>query len=349
MTTLETLPFPRRDNTDAISTADEWLTYIYSGQASAAGKIEFKAWLAYAEENIDAYEAAEQLWRDLGLICLVDEESHPAAEIQHNLTTLPLAVNQEKSRNPRKHWALALAASIVLIFTITTIWVEQNPQAQIIQYSSIIGEIKTITLPDNSSVVLSADSVLNVDYRAHTRVLSLLRGRAYFEVSPDPSRPFMVSADNTKATALGTAFDINIHDEGVTVAVTHGLVDVRSFLDIAENDHINQSKIEAGQLVHADKHGALSATTTFDIDHALTWRSGRLAYEGQKLSVITTEINRYRTKKIRLLDKALQNKRITLSIPVDKTEQIIRAIQSTESVRVVDTPNEILISLVKTK
>jgi transmembrane sensor len=154
----------------------------------------------------------------------------------------------------------------------------------------------------------------------------------------------VVRAGNATATAVGTAFDVNSDDEGITVSVTHGIVDVKSYLNGPSEPHLALRTINAGQLVRADKQGAISYAIPFDIDDVLAWRAGRLVYQGEKLSVITAEINRYRAKKIRLLDKTLRDKRITLSVAADKTEQLIAAIKITENVHIVETPTEILIS-----
>jgi len=80
-----------------------------------------------------------------------------------------------------------------------------------------------------------------------------------------------------------------------------------------------------------------------DADNKLSWKSGRLAYQNEKLSVITEEINRYRQQKIRLVSPVLQNKRITLSLPSDQTDLLISAIKASDTVIVTQTATEIVI------
>lgn len=344
MTQQQVLPFPANDSADPIEAADEWLVYLYSGSASDDGKVAFRVWLADSPEHVQAYKNAEQLWRDMGLnaLSLADfDECHIVQNTELEIEVPP----QSKSTVAKRQGLAALAASVVLIASMAVWWFEQDTLQPAAHYVSHTAQILTISLEDNSSVVLSADSSLTVSYSKEGRNLNLLRGRAYFEVAPDPSRPFVVSAGNATATALGTAFDVNI-DEGVTVSVTHGTVNVESYPNGQSEPYSHSRKINAGQWVRTDKLGAISSVLSFDMNEMLAWRSGRLVYQGEKLSVITAEINRYRTKKIRLLDKTLQDKRITLSVASDKTEQVIAAIQATEAVRIVHTPTEILISQV---
>lgn len=345
MTLQQELPFPAENSADPIDAADEWLVYLYSGQVSEAGKVAFRAWLAQSPEHVQAYKDAEQLWRDIGLCSLPLAEQ---VELSSGLNAEPEVEHpQPQPRAAIRNRFAALAASLALIASTAVWWFEQDTQVATTRYVSHTAQTRTITLEDNSKVVLSADSSLTVSFNQHARSLNLLRGRAYFDVSPDPSRPFVVRAGNATATAVGTAFDVNSDDEGVTVSVTHGIVDVKSYANAQSEPQLALRKINAGQMVRADKQGVISNATAFDIDDVLAWRSGRLVYQGEKLSVITAEINRYRTKKIRLLDKTLRDKRITLSVAADKTEQLIAAIQVAEAVHIVDTPTEILISKAK--
>ncbi|MFX7620630.1 FecR domain-containing protein, partial [Acinetobacter baumannii] len=56
--------------------------------------------------------------------------------------------------------------------------------------------VQNVTLPDGSRAVLDADSAIAVRFDAHAREVELLRGRVWFEVSPDAPRRFSVRAGN---------------------------------------------------------------------------------------------------------------------------------------------------------
>ena len=49
---------------------------------------------------------------------------------------------------------------------------------------------------------------LDVSTAAVGRQVALISGQALFDVAKDPSRPFVVSADNRSVVAVGTAFDV---------------------------------------------------------------------------------------------------------------------------------------------
>ena len=90
----------------------------------------------------------------------------------------------------------------------------------------------------------------------------------------------------------------------------------------------------AGQQVTAGPDGALGAVSDFDAETALAWRDGRLVYVDEALSVVIAEINRYRASKIRLADAALGQIRITIALPIDRTDALLSALEATEPVRI---------------
>jgi len=88
-----------------------------------------------------------------------------------------------------------------------------------------------VLLPDNSSVLLSIGSQL----RFHTATTYALRevflkGEGFFEVTKDPTRPFIVYTANLTAKVLGTSFQIRAFetDSSTQVRVKTGKVTVAS-------------------------------------------------------------------------------------------------------------------------
>ena len=87
--------------------------------------------------------------------------------------------------------------------------------------------MKDQILPDGSSVFLNKGS--EIDYSESedksTRIVTLT-GEAFFDVKPDPDRPFVVTTREITITVLGTAFNINAYNETVKISVSHGKVKV---------------------------------------------------------------------------------------------------------------------------
>lgn len=86
-----------------------------------------------------------------------------------------------------------------------------------------------IALPDGSSVILQPGGQLTYpkQFRKAQRSVDLT-GEAFFEVTKDPARPFLVHANGLLTKVLGTSFTVRAygHDKAVTVTVRTGRVAV---------------------------------------------------------------------------------------------------------------------------
>lgn len=82
-----------------------------------------------------------------------------------------------------------------------------------------------IHMPDGSTVVLDPGSVIKFakGFTGKERKI-ILNGTAFFEVSKNPNRPFIVVSGDITTTALGTSFRVTENTESVTVKLYTGKV-----------------------------------------------------------------------------------------------------------------------------
>jgi transmembrane sensor len=88
---------------------------------------------------------------------------------------------------------------------------------------------KTVILSDGTSIMLQPQSILEYPKRFRPDIRQVhLTGQAFFEVSRDPNRPFLVQAGEIVTRVLGTSFTVrNVEDEdNVIVQVKTGKVSV---------------------------------------------------------------------------------------------------------------------------
>ncbi len=94
--------------------------------------------------------------------------------------------------------------------------------------SYVSGERRQLVrLPDGSAAWLNARSQLRYAGAAGAgpRAVQLI-GEAFFEVKPDPRRPFLVSSTTARVRVTGTAFNVRAYaaEDSVEVSVAHGRV-----------------------------------------------------------------------------------------------------------------------------
>jgi transmembrane sensor len=134
-------------------------------------------------------------------------------------------------RSPRRAFPaigwrpMAIAASLAVI-ALSVVLALNTTGLRVTSYRTEIGGHETVPLKDGTRIELNTDTRLRTAVDAHARRVWLDRGEAYFEVSHDPSRPFVVDAGSRKVTVLGTRFSIRRDGDRVTVAVVEGRVRV---------------------------------------------------------------------------------------------------------------------------
>lgn len=168
-------------------------------------------------------------------------------------------------------------------------------------YATSTAELKRIPLPDGSAVTLGPDSAIGIDYSKDRRNIDLLVGMAYFEVTEDSARPFVVGSGGFSATALGTAFDVSSDAGVVSVSVDHGLVEARApdlSLDGAE-------RLGAGQWLTFDLSSHNLNRGDRDAFQIAAWRTGMIVAERETVSALVARISRWQHGRVVMADPFL--------------------------------------------
>ncbi|WP_316814025.1 FecR family protein [Pedobacter heparinus] len=145
-----------------------------------------------------------------------------------------------------------------------------------------------VRLPDGTKVWLNAASSLKYPtvFSGHERSV-VLTGEAYFEVSPDKSKPFKVLTAGQEVAVLGTHFNINAYREGGTTRTTllEGSVKVRQL------DHANVRLLKPGQL--ALLQGNSLQVRSADVESELAWKNGYFIFNEEGIQAIMQKISRW--------------------------------------------------------
>lgn len=163
----------------------------------------------------------------------------------------------------------------------------------------------TATLEDGSRIDLNAGSAVAFSFDDKQRVVHLLRGEAYFTVTKDPARPFIVEAAGGSATALGTEFDVRLDTAGGDAAEVKVLVHA---VKVAGTDGTTRI-LQAGESLRYDATGRMTPTGRVDID-APDWRSGKIVIEDESLASVIDRLQRHTNTRIVILGDALKARRV---------------------------------------
>ncbi|MCE5979789.1 FecR family protein [Pseudomonas sp. JR33AA] len=281
----------------------QWLNRINEQPGQAEGAA-FKRWLLADPAHRAAYEQAQVLWQ---------KSAAPAARLADEEQDALQRYLDAMARPPaRGGWrrvaGLALAACLVLAVGVAGGWHPgywlQDLQAD---YSSA-GQIRQVTLADQSQVTLDAGSAIAVDFAQGERRVRLLHGAAFFEVT-HTGEPFLVEAAGGEVRVLGTQFEVREQGEGAQVTVRSGRVGVSPAQGTLARE------LTANQQVFY-RAGRVGDTLAVDSDNRLAWRQGWLNYYQVPLAQVIEDLRRYYPGRMLLLDGELGQRKVSGSFPV---------------------------------
>ncbi|VVP75444.1 FecR family protein [Pseudomonas fluorescens] len=292
-----------------------WLSLLHD-RPSAGDQLTFSQWLRADPAHAEAYAQAQVLWElsEGPARTLADEE---AVALQGYLDAM------DHPRRPallRWSGALAMAACLLLMVSLGTGW---QPQRWIddlgADYVSAPGEIRTVTLADQSQVTLDADSAIAVDFSRGERHVQLRRGAGFFTVT-HTGEPFVVEAEKGQARVLGTQFEVRLQPHGAQVTVLSGRVGVT-----AERGG-EQQILSAGQQV-AYAEGTAEKLHAVDGEAQLAWRQGWLTYYKSTLADVVEDLRRYYPGRIVLLNDELAARKVSGSFPSKDPQAVLSSLQ----------------------
>lgn len=294
---------------DAREEATRWWGRMHWPHAEAS-RAEFERWRAADARNAAEYAALERTWT-----------------LAEGLGAT--AVGRDRSLKPQPRplaWAtaprLALAAAAMIVIALfVTLQPGRNPNLSLVSvaHATSVGEIRTVKLPDGSSVTLDTDTRVEVAFDDKVRKVRLQRGRARFDIRPEPARAFLVEAGGKIVSAPQGNFDVQAAPAGLSVASLRDALEVRRQTEGL--DAKAGLRIQPGQAVRFAASGEPLAPAGPAEKGSDQWVSGMLVFHGAPLSAVLEETNRYASRGIALGEPSLGAIKVTGAfrpLPVDQ-------------------------------
>ncbi len=246
---------------------------------------------------------------------------------------------------PPLRYVLAAASILVLAgaaLVLTRLYeLARKTPTQEVVYATQAGERPTIHLVDGTQIQLDANSRLRATVSTAERMVTLEKGEAYFEVTHDADRPFVVIAGKHRISDLGTKFSVLRDGDEVRVVVSEGRVRVDNVDTLSPEKPIFA---DGGNIVVAKADETLlTPTTQQDISDDLGWRDGRLIFNQRTLAEAAREFNRYNSRKIVVVGEARDIK-IGGSFRADNMEVFVNLIKNSLGLAADDQGNAIVLS-----
>ena len=285
--------------------AARWAVRANARPLSSEEERELEAWLAADPRHRGAYVRARAQWVNLDRLAALCGPQTPAIE-----STVPVPWHLADTLS-RRH---LLAASVSLI-TVATGGLSLLAWRRVRErFTTGIGEVRRIPLPDGSTMVLNTDTEVAAHLTRRQRDIQLIRGEALFEVAHDKARPFIVRAKGTAVRAVGTAFSVRLEASQIDLTVTEGVVEVSEQARALGSGPMASTAAPPGaQRVKANEHMVIASArapdiepiATPEINRRLAWRQGMVSFDGESLAMAASEINRHNQRQVVIDDPKL--------------------------------------------
>ncbi len=218
------------------------------------------------------------------------------------------------------------AASVALLFLLLP-WTQKATEHREPQLTSFImpdhakGNLK---LPDNTIVWLNKNSQLNYPevFTPDKREVSV-EGEAYFEVTKNTQKPFIVNLGNERITVLGTSFNVKNKKDADFAEIT--LLSGKVRIDF-EKQKKNYTLNPNERILYSKKTGHVKIEPVNASIYNI-WIKDRLTFDNEKLSYIISCLEKWYDIKIEYTENIKKIDGISLSVRDESIEEVLKGIQ----------------------
>jgi ferric-dicitrate binding protein FerR (iron transport regulator) len=185
-----------------------------------------------------------------------------------------------------------------------------------------------VSLPDGSKAYLNRNSQLSYPPKPGTGQRNVtLKGEAFFEITPDASRPFVIDAGKAQVKVVGTSFNVitnNVNNE-VEVFVKTGKV------MLSDNSGSRNIVLESGYIGTLDSK--MAGKVLNGNPNYLSWNTDLLDYKGQSLDKVFADLKRVYNIDIVVDNPEILSKNLTGTFDKEPQDTLINVICATFNLR----------------
>lgn len=181
----------------------------------------------------------------------------------------------------------------------------------------------TDTLPDNSIVTLNKHSLITYkeNFEGKKRTVRL-KGEAFFNVTPNKQKPFIISVNKVEITVVGTSFNVKADYDGVTeVVVETGIVRVANGKRTIE--------LRAGERVTISDNDSIATKEEVTDKLYKYYRTKEFVCENTPLWKLVDVLNEAYEANIIIANDKLKDLRITSPFYNESLDRVLTLIQDT--------------------
>ncbi|WP_407426335.1 FecR family protein [Arcticibacter sp.] len=251
----------------------------------------------------------------------------------------PLVPSVVSLRRSRSGLWKAAAAIVIIISVSLTIYSRKREIRDIVDPVRLVrvevplGRVRKLELSDGTQVWLNAGSILEYPekFNREKRVLTL-EGEAFFQVSHDAKKPFIIHSGELNTVVLGTSFNVKTYDDSpAQVSVRSGKVSVAE--RAADELKGGDSEVQRMVVLTKDQQATYLGKEGFNIRKGVPageymgWQEGELVFTGKTLLEMKPVLERWYGVKILMDSKKLASCRMVGSYRQETLKNVLEAMR----------------------
>ena len=216
------------------------------------------------------------------------------------------------------------AAGIAMIMTIASISffsLMRNGSELISLKTGTEANTLVQTLKDGSVIYLANNTTFTYPEQFSSRERKVsLEGEAFFDIYPNPSKPFLIETEKAIIEVLGTAFNVkSAKNDQFELTVERGKVRVT-----LKSDPSQSTIVLPGEKITTTGNQLHKAKTDNPLFAA--WKKQRMQFKDESLINIINVINKNYNSKIQLQSNGLNERKLTVTFYNNSLETITKLI-----------------------
>jgi len=297
----------------------EFIIDCLSDPANTEKQAALGQWLQQSAANQTLYAELKQLWdaaasipptpfnMEEGWQALSQQISEPSAHVVELKREIASSTREEAPGVTAPFLSFkkyAWVAACLILFAATGIYLWAGKEQALVFHTL---KKEKITLPDGSTIQAQPGTLLQYDPSFTQRRVSLTQGNAYFSITPDEKRTFIVQLPRSTVTVLGTSFYVIVSGKTEKVVLQEGKVRLTT-----PSDTLILTKGLAAQVTSAGK-----------------LLQPKLSFTNEEAGTVATALSEYFQVNITLPDSTFRKKKITANfqnMSANEVQQVLNAI-----------------------
>ncbi|HOZ96884.1 MAG TPA: FecR family protein [Niabella sp.] len=241
----------------------------------------------------------------------------------------------------------AVAASLFIILSLVHIFSSNNKTTILADSDGVSNNKKTdtrsnLTLPDGTIVYLNTNSHLEYDDRFNKKERNVtLTGEAFFEVTHNPEKPFIVHTDKAAIKVLGTKFNVKSYDnESWETTLLEGKIEMnlnerpKEKLQLQPSQKVSITDLQTSDQQKEEYKVSITKIKPLNNDVVETaWMADKLIFVDKPMEEIAKELERRFGVSVVFLSGKTKQYKYTGAFQNDNLTQILKILDMTQPIQ----------------